>query len=711
MIRIYVTFLVVCFLNILTAQDAHHQQLIETFETTYQIPIGEWVFFDNEEAILSTAGGYGGSYTIQESTDTDFSKVVKASISRAGANAWDSGWSLRNQQRINVNDKVLMVFSIRSIGGAGKVNIIAENSSTFAKEVFFTVDISESWTHYFIPFKSSQTYTPNSMTLGFHLANQAQEIEIGGFTAMNFKDQVTLADLPNQVNNDQYGGAEADAPWRANAAERIEQLRKAKLTILVSDGSGFPVEGAKMQVKMLRHDFAFGSAVNAARIAGNNDQNNIYESKILDLDGKGHGFNWVVFENDMKWPAFENNWLVTPPELANAVQWLRGNEIQIRGHTLVWPGDNNMPNDIKNNSNNLPYIQERINGHLETILNYPGIKGEVAEWDVLNEITTNRSLENYFKGKEGYTTGREILTEIFHKTHELDPATGLWLNDYVTISTGSKPGNANYDNLKIFTQELLDAGVPLEGLGFQGHIGGFPNSIPSVLETLDDFYNEFGLKAKITEYDMPSFVDEELAATYLGDFLTAIFSHESMNGFLFWSFWDGATWIQGGTKSNFFQLDWTPNKSLEVFNDLVFNQWWTEEEAIADAGGLIQLDVFKGDYEVSYEINGEIIRETLSIVEDQSLEIVANNITTDTEELSNESAITVFPNPSTGQVVIHQSNPQKGTIKLYDLLGNIIFQQSTHTSTTQIHLPDLKGLFLLHISGKDGSAVRKITFE
>ena len=71
--------------------------------------------------------------------------------------------------------------------------------------------------------------------------------------------------------------------------------------------------------------------------------------------------------------------------------------------------------------------------------------------------------------------------------------TGLWLNDYVTISTNSKPGNGNYDNLKKFTRELLDAGVELEGLGFQGHIGGFPNGIPSVLETLDDFHNEFGL--------------------------------------------------------------------------------------------------------------------------------------------------------------------------------------------------------------------------
>lgn len=709
--KVCVSLLLVFLVNFLLAQDAYHQQLIETFQTTYQIPLGEWVFFDNEASIIDAAGSYGGSYSSDASTETDFSQVVKASISRAGANAWDAGWNIRNQKRINVNDKVLMVFSIRSIGGDGKVSVFAENSSTYAKDVFFTIDISENWTHYFIPFKASQTFNPAAITFGFHLANQVQDIEIGGFTAMNFKDQVTLADLPNQVNNDQYAGAAADAPWRVEATDRIEQFRKAKLNILVSDGSGFPVNGAKVQLKMLAHDFAFGSAINAARIAGNNSQNNIYESKILNLDGKGHGFNWVVFENDMKWPAWEDNWLVSNEELANAVQWLRAEDIQIRGHNLVWPGNNNLPKDIDENRNNIPYIQERINNHLESILTYPGIQGEVAEWDVLNEITTNRSLENYFRGKDGYSTGREILAEIFQKTHEIDPQTGLWLNDYVTISTGSGPGNANYDNLKLFTRELLEAGVPLEGLGFQGHIGGFPNGIPSVLETLDDFYDEFGLKAKITEYDMPSFVDEDLAAKYLGDFLMAIFSHESMNGFLFWSFWDGATWIQGGTKSNFFQEDWTPNKSLEVFNDLVFNQWWTDEEAVANGVGQIQANVFKGNYEISYEVNGETIRDTMLIVDNESIEIVADNITTNTKEALAERAFTIYPNPAKDQLVIQHTYLPFSTVQIFDLSGKLMVEQLLTSSKSTIAINGLKGVYFLKVKGESRTKPYRIIIE
>ena len=146
---------------------------------------------------------------------------------------------------------------------------------------------------------------------------------------------ITLDQLPSQINNEFYGGWEPDAPWRAVAADQIDQLRKADLTIEVNNSSGDPVPDAAIDVKMTRHEFAFGSAITANRIAGNNAQNVIYENKIINLDGEGHGFNWVVFENDMKWPAWEDEWFVNKTELINAVQWLRNNDIEIRGHNPV----------------------------------------------------------------------------------------------------------------------------------------------------------------------------------------------------------------------------------------------------------------------------------------------------------------------------------------------------------------------------------------
>ena len=67
---------------------------------------------------------------------------------------------------------------------------------------------------------------------------------------------------------------------------------------------------------------------------------------------------------------------------------------------------------------------------------------------MINETITNTELENAFRGTPGYPTGREILADIFEKTREEDSTTGLWLNDYITISVQQESGATQYDNLK-----------------------------------------------------------------------------------------------------------------------------------------------------------------------------------------------------------------------------------------------------------------------
>ncbi|MEM6700121.1 MAG: endo-1,4-beta-xylanase, partial [Bacteroidota bacterium] len=496
--------------HFLFAQDTYHQNLQAKLANDFNLPNGEFILFDNETNLLNTAFNYGSSKQILDSEDTDFSKKVKLTIASQGANPWDAGWGISNQKRIEAGDKILLVYHIRVIDEEGRVNSYVERTSNFEKEAFYDLPVPSDWMKMYIPFEAKINYAPGDLNFGFHLAHQAQTIEIGGFTAINYKKNVSLDNLPQSVNNEEYGGFEVDAPWRASAAERIEQLRKADLNIIVKTSDGTPVEDAAIKVEMQEHEFAFGSAITAVRLAGNREQNNIYQGRILDLDGKGHGFNWAVFENDLKWPAWEENWFVNNNDAAKAVQWVEDQGIKLRGHTLVWPGLQNLPNDIGQNTNDTEYIKNRINEHLEDILTYPGIQGNVEEWDVLNEIVSNRSLQNIFAREEEYETGRELYVEIFDKVKQIDPNTGLWLNDFATI-TLNNTGGGGYDSLKLYISELLDAGVPLDGIGFQGHIGGFPNSIYDVLGTLDDFYNTFGLPAKITEFDMPKEMSEELA--------------------------------------------------------------------------------------------------------------------------------------------------------------------------------------------------------
>ncbi|MEL7121086.1 MAG: endo-1,4-beta-xylanase [Bacteroidota bacterium] len=694
----------------LVGQDLYHTTLMESFQTEYGLPEGQWLFYNNEKEIIDNAGNYGGAFSRNASVGTAFSELVNAQINNAGANPWDAGWSIRNRQKIDAGDKVLFILSLRAPAGSGKVNIFAENSSTFAKEVILTVDLSESWINYLIPFEATSTFNAQSITFGLHLAHQAQAVEIGGFTAINFGGSIELSDLPDQKNTEKYGGFEADAPWRAVAAENIERLRKADLEIIIKDSNGNLIDDVEVKVNMLEHEFAFGSAITAHQIAGNNNHNLIYEDKIINLDGNGHGFNWVVFENDLKWPAWEDEWLVNRSELINAITWLTERGKKIRGHTLVWPGASNMPSDISANRNDLNYIKNRVDQHLEEVLGHPNIKGIIPEWDALNEITTNRSLEQYFKGEAGYETGREILADIFKKSKEVDPEVGLWLNDYVTLSQNTKPGNTNYDNLKLFTQELIDAGVEIEGIGFQGHIGGSPNGIPSILETLDDFYNEFGLKAKITEFDMPSFVEEELAGNYLRDFITAIFSHESMNGFLFWNFWDGSTWQNGGT--NLFRQDWSKTPSYDTFVGLVFNEWWNDTTLISANGGIAKTRVFKGTHEISYESNGILIKDTIKVAQQVSLEIVVENqVTSISNPATSSIHFEVFPNPAIDEVRIKGSEVDKATINVFDSKGALIMNKIMTQDRMTLDISHLSGNYFLEIISEKGKETHQISIH
>ncbi|MCB0641312.1 MAG: endo-1,4-beta-xylanase, partial [Phaeodactylibacter sp.] len=599
----------------LSAQDAYHNYLLDILQDEYGLPAGStWVLNDNEQDNLSSDFTYGNlSASNQSVSDQPFSQKVTINVNGAGANPWDAAYGMPNIQSVNSGDAILLVIWLRAEGGGnGQVSLFVENSSTYEKEVFLTFNPAAQWTPYFVPFEAGQNYAASGLTIGLHLAWQEQTIELGGLALVNYHNLVNVDDLPNETNNSQYGGYEADAPWRAEAADRIEQYRKANLIVHVEDADGMPMPGATVEVEMLQHDFAFGSAVVASRFADNPLHSDIYESKLIDFDGEGHGFNWVVFENAMKWPAWEDNWITTPPQTATAVEWLRDHDIQIRGHCLVWPGWSNLPNDMQANANNPNYLKQRAFDHIEAINTYPGIQGNIAEWDVLNEITTNRSLEMALQGTSGYPTGREVYPEIFEKLQEVAPGMKGYVNDYVTISQANT-GGGNYDLKKQFIQEIIDAGASVDGIGFQGHIGAYPTSIYDVEAILDDFYDTFGTKAKITEYDTNADMSDELAATYLHDFLTMIFSHPSMNGFIVWGFWDGAHWHNNAP---FFYQDWSMKPAAQTFIDLVYHDWWTEDSGLTDANGDYQIRGFKGKYRITIDCgNGEVLTDTVDLTE------------------------------------------------------------------------------------------------
>ncbi len=659
-------------LNNVVGQDTYHNTLKMQLQSSYSLTGGDWVFQNTENAVLAADIIYGNvTNTVQNASGQDFSKFVQLGVTATPGPQWSTGYQLRTIAPVNAGDVLLLVVWMRSVNNPGKVSLVMDNATTYVPEFNLEYPVQTAWQQYLIPFEASANFVTGNLEIAIQLNWQTQTLQIGGLALLNYGATYDLEDMPRLIRNDQYEGWEPDAPWRAQAAARIEQIRKADMNIQVKDQLGNPVEGAAVEVKMLQHEFGFGSAVVAARLMGNTAQDLNYRNKLLNLDGAGHGFNTVVFENDTKWNAWEQNWFgTTPAQKAQATQWLRDRDITVRGHTLLWPSWGNMPADIQNNQGNPTYLLNRIRDHIEDIVTYPGIEGNFVDWDVLNEISVLNDLANALKGKPGYATGREVYVDVFNKLLEVDPDAVTYINDYTTFGNGSIRGHDGI--LKSYIQEIEGAGLQTDGIGFQAHIGAFPSSIPGIYSILEDFHNTFDTRAKITEFDMNPLIDDELAAAYLTDFYTICFSHESMDGILMWGFWDGGHWFNNAP---LFRQDWSLKPAGQAFNDLVFNQWWTHETGTTGPDGQFNLRGFKGQYEIKVTCNGQTQTQTVALSDDLDLEVTCAAAVA-AGEPDQSPGIRVFPNPARDMFQVEWREDKAGTLRIFDLMGREVLSKN-----------------------------------
>jgi Glycosyl hydrolase family 10 len=167
-----------------------------------------------------------------------------------------------------------------------------------------------------------------------------------------------------------YPGAEADAPWRAVAAARIDAVRKADIHVAVTDALGHPLPNATVGVHMQKHEFGFGSAVQADRLASNDPAQDMYKQKIQQL------FNITTIENHLKWQPWVGEWgsNFTQAQATAAVDWLTSRGISVRGHNMVWPGKSNLPQTVDNLLNAAPLnatqqqqLRDMIAAHIQDI--------------------------------------------------------------------------------------------------------------------------------------------------------------------------------------------------------------------------------------------------------------------------------------------------------------------------------------------------------
>ncbi|MDZ7372271.1 MAG: endo-1,4-beta-xylanase, partial [candidate division KSB1 bacterium] len=376
----------------------------------------------------------------------------------------------------------------------------------------------------------------------------------------------------------------------------------------------------------------------------------------------GRSFNMVVFENALKWDAWESDWEGTKKDVVDVIRWLRNNDIRIRGHCLVWPGPDWLPSRIVNNINNLNYVRNEIRNHIFDVAGYPGVKGNIEEWDVINEMVHNKYLENAFGTQD-------IYKEWLEWAHEADPNAVLYLNEYSILSSEGLD-TATQQAYKALLKKLVDAGAPIGGLGMQTHVGSNLTPPTRVLQILD-YFAELGLHMSITEYDAAG-AHPDIAGDYMRDILICAFSHPAMKNFLMWGFWDGSHWLNDAP---IFNRDWSLKPSGRSYIEWVFYRWWTNAEGVTDDGGNFTTRAFYGDYEIHVEAAGaksykaeKFNRSTGEIV--MQLDTEATEVKS-SELPSRFQVLPAYPNPFNSETVIGYVLPRTGHVflQLYDLSG------------------------------------------
>jgi endo-1,4-beta-xylanase len=510
-------------------------------------------------------------------TGQNFTKAWRFTTTGPFENQFVTQIGANNLTSIAKDDVLLVRFWARSVGSSQTAQTefaFEEGPPSYAKSVLIGVNFGRDWKQFQVPFLAHRDFSVGEASILFRLAYPNQSFELGGVRVANFKKERTVGSLPSRGFD--YPGIEPDAAWRTSANSRIDQYRKGNLAVKVLDATGNPVTGASIKIEMQQHAFPFGSAVAAPTFVSNPT----YRDHVYRL------FNRVVLESDFKWVDWET---YARADALETLGQLRARGITVRGHNLIWPIelDYILPGDVINMVRNgdAAGVRSRIDGRFTDIL--AATQGQIVEWDVINEPSANKFLQDLL--------GEDELAAWLRRAKELDPNAKMFINDYGNLGEGTL--DVEYKRILRRMQAL---GAPLEGIGLQGHFT-WDLTPPEELNSRLNSFGRFGVPLSITEFDV-NISDERLQAAYLRDALTVAFANPNVNSFLMWGFWEGRHWIP---QAALYRLDWSIKPNGQVWNDLIFKQWWTNVSGRSNTSGDYSTRGFLGRYKITVSKNGQ----------------------------------------------------------------------------------------------------------
>ncbi|MGO4109781.1 endo-1,4-beta-xylanase [Paenibacillus sp. YAF4_2] len=356
------------------------------------------------------------------------------------------------------------------------------------------------------------------------------------------------------LNKSGETGQTAEAPVQTSDQTTRQEPKRS------TEPSKQPAEVAASSVQMnipslaatFKNEFAIGAALEPNQTSG------------LSADLMKKQVNMIVAENAMK-PAS-----IQPVEgqfkwgqADQIVAFAKANGLAVRFHTLVWHSQ--VPDwffldtdgksmvdetDAKKRLANKKLLLDRLDAHIQAIVSR--YKNDIQYWDVVNEVIEPADPDGMRNSNWYKITGTDYIATAFRAAREAGgPGIKLYINDYGTDDPKKR------DRLYDLVKEMLDKGVPIDGVGHQTHISIYNPSVLNIIDSMKKF-KELGLDNQITELDMSlykwndrtdygSAVPEDILqkqAQRYRELFEALKSNEGLvSAVVFWGIADDHTWL------------------------------------------------------------------------------------------------------------------------------------------------------------------------
>jgi len=242
------------------------------------------------------------------------------------------------------------------------------------------------------------------------------------------------------------------------------------------------------------------------------------------------------------------------------VDFATAHGMRVRGHNLCWHEQTPawLFKDAAGDTVDKAVLLKRLKDHITAVVSR--YKGRVYAWDVVNEAVADENSDDTTKLLRNSPwlriCGEEFIAKAFEYAHAADPDAQLFYNDYNTERPEKR------ERIYRLLRKLVAAGVPVTGVGIQGHWSIYEPAGADLRASVDRFAS-LGLKVQVTELDISVYpweknrrarrpgesdaytteLQQKQAEQYKTVFSIFRDRRQVINGVTFWNVSDKHTWL------------------------------------------------------------------------------------------------------------------------------------------------------------------------